>query len=126
MEASNIAVDHEDQYIPLEISEVKDRAENIPKEELKKYLQAIPQFSKQKSIIFTDLDQNNSMKDDYIFIKDSLKTLEKEAHGMQSLFEQISGEQMSDKPMSNFKKLSSNIHDLKAFIRWCGMARLKD
>lgn len=52
MEASNIAVRHEDQYIPLDISEVKDRAEKIPEEELKKHLEAIPQFSKQKSIIF--------------------------------------------------------------------------
>ena len=51
MEVSNLSTHHEE-YIPLQISEVKDRAENIPEEELKKYLEAIPQFSKQKSIIF--------------------------------------------------------------------------
>ncbi|KNZ52432.1 hypothetical protein VP01_3578g2 [Puccinia sorghi] len=111
MEASNIAVHHEDQYILLETSEVKERAENIPEEELEKYLEAIPQFSKQKSIIFTDLDQNNSMKDDYIFIRDSLKNLENEAHGMQSIIEEMSIKQKSDKSVSHF------IQDLKDFSK---------
>ncbi|KNZ57788.1 hypothetical protein VP01_2072g5 [Puccinia sorghi] len=109
MEASNIAVRHEDQYIPLDISEVKNRAENIPEEELKKYLEAIPQFSKQKSIIFPYLDQNDSMKDDYIVIKDSLKNLENEAHGMQSIIEEISKKQKSDKSIAHL------IQDLKDF-----------
>ncbi|KNZ57958.1 hypothetical protein VP01_2031g5 [Puccinia sorghi] len=110
MEAFNIAVHHEDQYIPLQISEVKDRAEKIPEEALKNYLEAIPQFSKQKSIIFTGLAQKNSMKSDYIYIKDSLKMLEKEAHAMHSIFKE-----MSDKPMFDLNKLSRNIQDLKDF-----------
>ncbi|KNZ58499.1 hypothetical protein VP01_191g13 [Puccinia sorghi] len=107
MEASNIAVHHGGQYIPLQISEVKDRAENIPKEALENYLQTIPEFSKQKSIVFTGLNQENSMKSDYIFIRDSLKILEKQAHEMQSTFE----------PKSDFNKLSKNIQDLKDFSK---------
>ncbi|KNZ57712.1 hypothetical protein VP01_2091g2 [Puccinia sorghi] len=102
MPVSNIAVHHEG-YSPLQISEVKDRAENIPEEALINYLETIPQFSKQKSTIFTGLDQKYSMKYDYVFIKDSLNILGKKAHQMHSIF----------KP--NFRKLSANIQHLKDF-----------
>ena len=54
MQASNIAVNHEE-YIPLEINEVVAQAETIPEEALINYLKATPQFSKQKSTIFTGL-----------------------------------------------------------------------
>mgnify|MGYP000945062919 CR=1 FL=1 len=54
MQASNIAVNHEE-YIPLKINEVEDRAEKMPEEALINYLKATPQFSKQKSTIFTGL-----------------------------------------------------------------------
>ncbi|KNZ45477.1 hypothetical protein VP01_807g7 [Puccinia sorghi] len=107
VEAPNNAVHHEDQYIPLQISEVKDRAENIPEEALRTYLEAIPQFSKQKSTIFAGLDQTKAMEYDYIFIKDSLKILEKEAHELHSKFTTT----------SDFNKLSRNLQDLKDFSK---------
>ncbi|KNZ56981.1 putative signal peptide protein [Puccinia sorghi] len=102
MEVSNLSTHHEE-YIPLQTSEVKDRAEKMTEEELINYLETIPQFYKQKSTIFTGLDRKNSMKDDYILIKDSLKILEKATHERHSIF----------KP--KFKELSRNIQLLKYF-----------
>ncbi|KNZ55207.1 hypothetical protein VP01_273g5 [Puccinia sorghi] len=101
--ASNIA-SHEE-HILLPMSYVKERVENIPEEELKNYLNTIPQFYKHKSTIFTCLDHKNSMEYDYTSIKGTLKRLGKEAHWTCSRLEDI----------SSFKKIAKNIQHLKKF-----------
>lgn len=53
MAASDIA--NHGEYILLQISDVKERVESLPEEELINYLETIPQFYKHKSTIFTGL-----------------------------------------------------------------------
>jgi len=90
----------------LTVDEVKDKVmQTYSLSDVRHVLEQIPQFYKFTSLVFTNLDQKNAIKDDYILMGNQLKSIRDQ-------FFSTSQDSMSK---TDYDQISNTIEQLEAF-----------